>query len=175
MKATHLLEAQHRKIESLFRRLEEHGSDPQVALEELANSLAAHMAVEQDIFYPAVQRLAPGLVNESYEEHALVEVALKRLLTTAPEEDPFPARLAALKLLTLHHVKEEEQELFLQVEALLDNAALEQLGQSLQVRFDEVFASGFEAALPQGWARTSADIAKTAVDQKGKQSSRSVA
>jgi len=175
MKATHLLETQHRQVEALFKRLEEHDSDPQAALEELANSLAAHMTIEQDIFYPAIRRVARELIDESYEEHALAEVALKRLLTTAPEEDPFLARLAALRVLILHHVKEEEEELFPQVEAALDNAALEQLGRSLQERFDEVFASGFEAALPKGWAKTSADIAKKAVDRKGKKASRSAA
>lgn len=176
MKATHLLETQHRQVTALFKRLEERGSDQQAALEELANRLAAHMAIEQDIFYPAVRQGAPELINESYEEHALAEVALKRLLTTAPEEDAFQARLAALSTLILHHVREEEKELFPLVEARLDDAALEQLGRSLQDRFDEVFASGFEAALPKGWAKTSADIAKQAVDRKGaKKNSRSAA
>src|SRR4051812_15939531 len=141
MKATHLLETQHRQVKALFKRLEERDSDHQAALEELANSLAAHMAIEQDIFYPAVRQVARELINESYEEHALAEVALKRLLTTAPEEDAFQARLAALSALILHHVKEEEEELFPRVEATLDDAALEQLGTSLQQRFDEVFAS----------------------------------
>ncbi|HKO90450.1 MAG TPA: hemerythrin domain-containing protein [Polyangiaceae bacterium] len=167
MKATKLLETQHREVKSLFKRLERDGSDQQVALEELANSLAAHMTVEQDIFYPAIRRVAEELVNESYEEHALAEVALKRLLTTAPEERAFKARLTALEALIDHHVQEEEEAIFPQVEAALDEEALEQLGRSMQERFDEVFEGGFEAALPKGWAKTSADIAKKAVDRKG--------
>jgi hemerythrin-like domain-containing protein len=176
MKATDLLQTQHRTVEALFERLKHGDSDPQSALEELANSLAAHMAIEQDIFYPAIRRVAEELVNESYEEHALAEVALKRLLTTDPEEEAFKARLTALKELIEHHVREEEEELFPQVEASLETAALEQLGRSMQQRFDEVFQSGFEAALPKGWAKTSADVAKKAVDRKGgKKASRSAA
>jgi len=167
MKATDLLETQHRQVKALFRRLEQRAPDEQSALEELANSLAAHLTVEQDIFYPAIRRVAAKLVAESYEEHALAEVALKRLLTTAPEEDAFQARLAALRDVIEHHVQEEEDELFPQVAAALDTETLEQLGRSMQERFDEVFASGFEAVLPQGWATTSADIANQALDQNG--------
>jgi len=167
MKATDLLETQHRQVKALFQRLKQGSSDQQIALEELANSLAAHMTVEQDVFYPAIRRVAEELVSESYEEHALVEVALKRLLTTAPEEHGFKARLTALEDLIAHHVKEEEEALFPQVEATLDRETLEQLGRSMQQRFDEVFASGFESVLPKGWAKTSADIANEAVDPKG--------
>jgi len=167
MKATDLLETQHRQVKALFRRLEQPASDQQSALEELANSLAAHMTIEHDIFYPAIRRVAEQLVDESYEEHALAEVALKRLLTTAPEEAGFQARLKALAAVIERHVQEEEGELFPRVEAALDQEMFEQLGRSMQARFDEVFASGFETALPKGWATTSADIAKEAVDGKG--------
>ena len=167
MKATHLLETQHRQVKALLKRLEPGDRDEQSALEELANRLAAHLTVEQDIFYPAVRRVAAELVDESYEEHALVEVALKRLLTTAPEEDAFQARLRALEDVIERHVQEEEDELFPQVEAALDSETLEQLGRSMQERFDEVFANGFESVLPTGWAKTSADIARQAVGQNG--------
>ena len=61
MNATSLLERQHRKVEALFKKLESGRSDPEPVLEELANSLAAHMAIEQDIFYPAIKSVAPDL------------------------------------------------------------------------------------------------------------------
>jgi iron-sulfur cluster repair protein YtfE (RIC family) len=166
MKATSLLEHQHRKVEGLFKTLESGVADHAAALEELANSLAAHMAIEQDIFYPAVKRLNEDLVNESYEEHALTEVALKRLLGTDPEDDEFLARVTALKDLLQHHVEEEEDELFPAVQSSMDKEALEQLGQTMQQRFDAVFAAGFEAAVPKGWAKTSADVSKKAAADK---------
>ena len=93
MNATSLLERQHRKVEALFKKLESGRSDPAPVLEELANSLAAHMAIEQDIFYPAIREVDSDMVNESYEEHSLAEVALKRLLATDPEDEAFPGLL----------------------------------------------------------------------------------
>ena len=51
MKATSLLEKQHRKVESLFKKLSGKSASTEL-VEELASNLAAHMAIEQDIFYP---------------------------------------------------------------------------------------------------------------------------
>ena len=116
MNATSLLQAQHRKVEALFKKLEGGRSDPAPLLEELANSLAAHMAIEQDIFYPAIKEADADLINEAFEEHAVAELALKRLLATDPEAEEFQARVTTLKELIEHHVEEEEEELFPKVE-----------------------------------------------------------
>lgn len=176
MKATSLLESQHRKVEALFKKLEAGRLEPEPLLEELANNLAAHMAIEQEIFYPAIKELDEDTVNESYEEHSLAEVALKRLLSASGDES-FKARLTALKELIEHHVTEEEEELFPEVESTLDEKMLDQLGKTMKARFEEVYAAGFEAAVPKGSvAKTSADIARKAVTRKGsKKSARSAA
>jgi hypothetical protein len=57
MKATHLLEKQHRNVEAIFKEMEAGKTDPAPLLEQLCDALAAHMAIEQDIFYPAVRAL----------------------------------------------------------------------------------------------------------------------
>src|SRR5688572_27911456 len=158
MKATSLLESQHRRIEGLLKQLESGVADHAALLDELANHLAAHMAIEQDIFYPAIKRVNDDLVNESYEEHALAEVALKRLLATAPEDDEFRARVIALKDLLQHHLQEEEEEQFPAALEALDKEALEQLGQTMQHRFEVVQAGGFASVVPKGRATTSADV-----------------
>lgn len=158
MKATSLLEDQHRKVEALFEKLETGGADAAV-LEELANSLAAHMAIEQDIFYPAIKEVDSDLVNESFEEHSIAEVALKRLLATEEGDDSFDARVTALKELIEHHVEEEEEELFPAVEKALSAETLEKLGTVMARRFAEVLSAGFESAVPQGFNKTSADVA----------------
>jgi hemerythrin-like domain-containing protein len=166
MKATALLSSQHRKVEVLFGKLESGRSDaPLVVLEELSNCLAAHMAIEQDTFYPAIKEVDEDLVNESYEEHSIAEVALKRLLATDPEDEAFAARVTALKELIEHHVKEEEEELFPEVEKALQESTLMDLGRVMKERFDEVFAAGFEAAVPKGFAKTSADVSKKRVSK----------
>lgn len=160
MKATTLLEKQHRKCKTLFNKLEKGRGDALELLAELSNDLAAHMAIEQEILYPAVQRIDEDLIREAYEEHALAEVALKRLLATDPGNPSFKARVVAAKELIEHHVKEEEEELFPKVEKKLGEERLNELGKQMKARFDEVVEAGFEASVPRGFARTSADSSK---------------
>lgn len=166
MKATALLETQHRKVEALFKKLENGRSDPHAVLEELANSLAAHMAIEQELFYPKVKELDPDMVNESYEEHAVAELSLKRLLMTDPEEEAFMARVTTLKELIEHHVQEEEEELFPAVDKKMKEDDLAQLGKAMKARFDEVLEAGFAAAVPKGMAKTSSDVTKKEVSRR---------
>jgi hemerythrin superfamily protein len=166
MKATSLLESQHRKVEALFKKLKGGRSQPGPVLEELASCLAAHMAIEQDIFYPRIKEVDSSLVNESYEEHAVAELSLKRLLLTDPSEEEFQARVTTLMELIAHHVKEEEEDLFPEVEKALEEAELAQLGKAMKARFDEVFAAGFAAAVPKGMGKTSSDVSKKELSRR---------
>jgi hemerythrin superfamily protein len=162
MNATELLEKQHRKVEAIFAKLEdeEKPSDAKELLVELANDLAAHMTIEQELFYPAVRAVDSELVAESLEEHALAEVALKRLLA-AHSAEAFKARVTALKELIEHHVKEEEEELFPKVDKALDDEKLEALGEEMEARFDEVVDAGYKKVLPKGEVLTSADASQS--------------
>src|SRR5262245_54363599 len=110
MKATDLLKQQHRRVEQLFERLERLDEDASEAecdhlVRELAMNLVAHMAIEQQIFYPAVRSVDDEAIEKSYEEHAMAEIGLKRLVSAS--EKTFDAKLIALKELVLHHVEEE--------------------------------------------------------------------
>ncbi|HET8934978.1 MAG TPA: hemerythrin domain-containing protein [Polyangiales bacterium] len=166
MDATKLLEKQHRKVEAILKKLERGNAAAAELLEELANNLAAHMAIEQEIFYPAIQSVDKKLISESFEEHALAEVSLKRLLATDPEADEFKARATALRELIQHHVEEEETELFPKVEKKLGEEQLEQLEAQMKRRFAEVLNEGFEAAVPRGFARTSADVSRKMMNKR---------
>jgi iron-sulfur cluster repair protein YtfE (RIC family) len=163
MKATTLLEKQHRTVESIFKKLEAGKSAPAPLLERLSAALAAHMAIEQEIFYPAVRRVDEHLVLEAFEEHSLAELALKRLLATDPGHASFSARVTACRELIEHHVEEEETELFPKVEKKLGDAKLMELGKVMKARFDEVEAAGFKASVPAGYAKTSADVSKPTI------------
>jgi hemerythrin-like domain-containing protein len=160
MDATKLLEKQHRKVEAIFKKLERGSSDASELVEQLANDLAAHMAIEHEYFYPAVQSVDRDLISESLEEHALAEVSLKRLLATDPEADEFKARVVALKELIQHHVEEEESELFPKVRKALGDDQLSKLGKEMKARFEEVAREGYESTVPRGFARTAADSSR---------------
>ncbi len=159
MKATDLLSQQHRKVKAIFKKLENGRGDAGALLLELANDLAAHMAIEHELFYPAVARLDEFLINESFEEHALGEIAIKRLLTIEPEDDSFKAKVTAARELIEHHADEEEEELFPKVEKAIDSDRLKALGKEMKQRFEELVAQGYEAIWPRGASKTLADAA----------------
>jgi hemerythrin-like domain-containing protein len=100
--------------------------------------------------------MKPELVDESYEEHSMAELALKRLLRTSPGDPAFRPRIAVLEELIESHVDKEESELFPAVEKEL-GAKLESLGTRMENQFDDAKAQGFESLVPSGFAKTSAD------------------
>ena len=157
---TKLLEAQHRKVEAIFKKLEKGRVEAAPLLEELSNRLAGHMAIEQEIYYPAVKEVKEDLILESYEEHSLAELGLKRLLATSPEDESFTARVTACKELVEHHVEEEEEELFPAVDKELEASALSLMAKQMKARFEEVVAAGFASAVPSGFGKTSADVSR---------------
>lgn len=159
MKATTLLRKQHKIVRGIFKKLEGQSAAKKTLLRDLANNLAAHMAIEQEIFYPAVKDIDEDLVFESFEEHALAEIALKRLLATDPSDDSFAARVTVTKELVQHHVDEEEHHLFPQVEKKMADA-LDELGDRMQKRFDRVVKQGFKKVTPSGAGMTSSDREK---------------
>ncbi len=162
MKATTLLERQHRKVEAIFKKLESGRAKAEPLVIELATDLLAHMAIEQDIFYPAIKAVDEDLVLESFEEHAVAQVALKRLVEADPDDKAFKAKVIVLKELIQHHVEEEEEELFPKVEKALGEEKLVFLGKQMKAAFDEAVEAGYEGALPKG-KTTSADRAEKKV------------
>ncbi|UQA61473.1 hemerythrin domain-containing protein [Polyangium aurulentum] len=152
MKATDLLKNQHREVEELFRQLE--GAEDESARTalrlELANNLAAHAAIEEEIFYPATMEAleSNGRIREGLEEHALAEFALYRLMQVSPMDETFSAKVSALKELVKHHVEEEESEILPQAESAMGER-LEMLGERLEMRFMEKMSEGAESILAQ--------------------------
>ncbi len=171
MKATALLKKQHRKVEGTFATLEKGKGDLSAVLGQLANDLAAHMAIEQTIFYPAVREIDPEVIGESYQEHAVAELALKRLLETTTDDPTFAPKLTALKELVLHHVEEEEKELFPAVEKEMEDEELASLGARMARAFEAATEQGYEALLPEGFA-TSADRDQTPMPVRSQRSKR---
>lgn len=147
MKATALLEQQHREVESIFEQLES-GKGNAKLVEQLADNLTAHAIIEEQIFYPAAMKIEKDLVLESYEEHEVMAFALKRLVATDPKDESFEARVKAVKDLVEHHVDEEEEaKLFPAVDKAMSDEDSEALGEQMETRFTELVELGHEAAL----------------------------
>jgi hemerythrin superfamily protein len=162
MKPTTLLKQQHRKVTTALKKLEKAKKQGRRdLLEEISNDLAAHMAIEQEIFYPAVADIDEELIEESFEEHALAELALKRLRALDVDSGAFRPRCIALRELLEHHIEEEEETLFPKVDRQIDDDELEALAARMKARFEEVVEQGFEQAVPEAMTQTSADVSKS--------------
>jgi iron-sulfur cluster repair protein YtfE (RIC family) len=114
MDVTKLLEADHRKVESLFDRIEKaEGADRQPLIDELATSLRAHMQLEEEVLYPAMSKVTGAeAVAEGNAEHELARKGLADVVRMAPDDPGFGAALDATKAGISHHVEEEEDEIF---------------------------------------------------------------
>jgi hemerythrin superfamily protein len=160
MRATSLLENQHRKVESLFQSLE--ASPSTELVEELATLLAAHATVEEELFYPLVKRLRRDLALEAHEEHELMAHALKRLVAGKPEADSFKAKVKVCKEVTRHHVGEEEKDILPAVADALQEEEDQALGRQMKARFEELVAEGYEGILAARKAKRDGHAGKAA-------------
>jgi iron-sulfur cluster repair protein YtfE (RIC family) len=160
MKATSLLQTQHQEVRAIFEAIESGDGELGELVEKLADALVAHMAIEQQLFYPAIKSIDEDHVLESYEEHAAAEVALKRVLMTDFLDRSFKAKVSVLKELLFHHLDEEEKELFPKVEQALGAEKLETLGNEMATHYQEVLEEGYEATLKKAAPITTADEAR---------------
>jgi hypothetical protein len=84
------------------------------------------------------------MVMEAYEEHHVVKLVLAELPRVNPEDERFEAKMTVLSELVMHHVEEEEKEMFKLAQKLGRNE-LESLGEQMEERF-ETFHSKASAA-----------------------------
>jgi hemerythrin-like domain-containing protein len=138
MKATDLLKKQHKSVKALFKKVEntEDGRRRRQLMDEIASELKLHTKIEEEIFYPAVREIgtskAEELVDESYEEHHVVDLVLAELPKVDPADERFAAKMTVLSELVEHHADEEEKEMFPMCEKKLGKERLQQLGEQMQ-------------------------------------------
>lgn len=138
MDAVNLLKAEHHAVEDLFKKFEEAGPRAHKAKQRLVakmiEALAAHAAIEEQVFYPAVRHAVADVgdeVLESLEEHHIVKWTLSELQDMPPDHERFQPKVSVLMEMVRHHVKEEESDLFPQVSRALPAGQLEELGAAL--------------------------------------------
>lgn len=138
MKATDLLKKQHKNVKALFKKVEEteDGRRRRQLMDEISNELRLHTKIEEEIFYPAVREIgtskAEEMVDESFEEHHVVDLVLAELPNVSPEDERFAAKMTVLSELVEHHADEEEDEMFPMVEKKLGKERLQELGEQME-------------------------------------------
>lgn len=133
MDAIELLKDDHKTVEKIFSEMERK-ENRQWLFPELDRELTVHAEIEEKIFYPATKETEPtrDLVLESIEEHKQIKMVLADLEQTDKTTEEWGAALKVLKEDVMHHVGEEENDLFPKVRKVLSKQQLEDLGTRME-------------------------------------------
>lgn len=145
MNAVDLLEHQHKEALALMKELEssEPGSKRKQLFTKLQAALTGHMAIEEEVFYPAVIAASSKdgePIAEGYEEHVVARVALDRCLRSIGQERLFQVRIGVLKELISHHIKEERSSILPMARKAISKEELNDLGALMGKRFPDAEA-----------------------------------
>ncbi|MES2500660.1 MAG: hemerythrin domain-containing protein [Pseudomonadota bacterium] len=114
--ATALLKADHKLVAGLFKDYEATSSKSKKKqlVEQICKELSIHAQVEEEIFYPAVQKALKDheLVPEAMVEHSTLKDLIAAVKGMEPDGDMFDAKIKVMSEYVKHHVKEEEGEMF---------------------------------------------------------------
>jgi hemerythrin superfamily protein len=151
--AIRLLEQQHDQVADLLTQFQQSDDeDLKLAIfERIADNLAIHASIEERHFYPAVRAHAGnGEIALFLDEHLEIRKLVRECMSSAGRPE-LAVQVAALEGAFLHHVEDEENELFPKVKRAVSSELLEALGQKMAE----------ESALleEQGNARFSIEIA----------------
>ncbi len=147
MNALKLLEEDHKKVKKLMGEIEpttERGVKTREELfTKLRSELEVHEAIEEEIFYPALKEhpKAKDLVLEAYEEHNVVDMVMGEIEDVAYDDETWGAKFTVLKENLEHHIEEEESDMWKQARAVFDDDELNELGDRMAARKQELIGA----------------------------------
>jgi hemerythrin superfamily protein len=162
MDALQMLRNDHRKVKDLFRRFEEasDASTRKAIVDEAIAELLVHAQLEEEIFYPAMERAGMGsLVVESEEEHKQAETLMNELAQLDPRSGELAPKFKVLTELITAHVNEEESEMFPRA-AEVGYDRLNQIGDEMAQLKERILTAGAKASgrPAKAGTRKSADV-----------------
>ena len=146
MDAIAMLKADHDKMKGLLEDLEsttERGVKIRAELfSTIKGELTIHEVIEEEIFYPALKEhpKTKEIVLEGYEEHHVVDLVMGEISETPYDDETWGAKLTVMKENVEHHIEEEEGEMFPQARQVFSKEELEELGDRMQARKEELLA-----------------------------------
>jgi hemerythrin superfamily protein len=138
--AIKLLKEDHKKVKALFEEVEGLGdratTQRKSLFQQIDQELTLHSKIEETLFYPEFKKRAENSeereeVLEAYEEHGVVKVMIGELEDLDPKDETYKPKLAVLKELVMHHVKEEEGPLFKMAREIFEPEELDQIGERI--------------------------------------------
>lgn len=133
--AIKLLKQDHREVEQLFDQFERaRANRKQELAEQICQMLTVHAQIEEEIFYPAARQALKkaDLVDEATVEHQSAKDLIAQIQGASGADDLFEAKVKVLGEYIRHHVKEEESEMFKQLNSR--KIDLDALGEQLLSR-----------------------------------------
>jgi hemerythrin-like domain-containing protein len=149
--AIDLLKEDHDKVKKAFKEFEKMDRSDAETCRQLVRSvcddLRVHTTLEEEIFYPAVREAIEDedIMNEATVEHETAKTLIEQLENMEPDDPNYYATFTVLGEYVLHHVKEEEGEMFPQAKKAKE-LDLQALGEQLRTRKEELMADVEKAA-----------------------------
>jgi len=139
-----VLEEDHREVEEWFDEydeLKDSDEDRKADLaEKICRALKVHAQIEEEIFYPQAGEASQDndLIDEALVEHATVKNLIAEIEAMEVGEELYDAKIRVLGEMVKQHIKEEEEELFPEIQSTkMDLAAV---GKELAERKQELMA-----------------------------------
>lgn len=137
--ALELIRGEHDEFRGLLNRYEEvdpeDHSTKRSLMDELIAVVVQHSLMEEGAFYPFVREQVPELdeeLREGIEEHHVLDVVMQELKQLDATDEQFDAKVQVFAENLLHHIHEEEDELFPQIRSRIPAQQLDELTDDLR-------------------------------------------
>jgi len=173
-----ILKDDHKVVKALFDQFEKSESRRERAkiVAQAIMELKIHATIEEEIFYPMARKALKkplgkaeegSMMDEADEAHHVAKLLIAELDLMQPSDDHWEAKFTVLAENIVHHIKEEEGEMFAELRNL--DLDLEAIGAEMLASKEALKAGGVpvsaEGALiaENGIADSPAEAAKTTV------------
>ncbi len=140
-----LLKEEHHIFRTLFDKAQEQDGDALlVTAREICLRLGVHMTIEEEFLYPALKALGDeekDEVNEGIVEHASGKALCAEIEQLNGDEELFQSKVHVLGEETVHHIDEEDAELFETAKKAANDGRidLDALGKRMRARQKELY------------------------------------
>jgi hypothetical protein len=117
-----MLKEDHARVKKAFRDAqkldsEEDQEELQMIVEQTCAELEVHARLEEELFYPAVRGAIKEteLIDEAEVEHESAKALIAQLRAMTPADEKYAPTFKVLGEYVKHHIKEEEKEMFEQL------------------------------------------------------------
>jgi len=137
-----LLQQDHSEVAQLFAAYQglSDNAKKKTTAAKICLALKVHAQIEEEIFYPAARQETKdnALLDEALVEHAGAKNLIAEIESMQPGQDLYDAKVKVLGEQIRHHVKEEDEKLFPEVQD--SDINLRELGRRMAQRKAELMA-----------------------------------